>query len=491
VSAHLAIDLGAESGRAIVGVLNGDRLELHELHRFPTVSYRLPSGLHWGINELWSNVLEGTRKSLAWAREHSVELVSMGVDTWGIDFALLDANGELLGLPHCYRDERHEAAFEKTIADVGAEQLYEATGNQLLSINTLYQLVARRDDSPGLLEAADRLLFMPDLLHYWLTGEMVVESSIASTSQMVDPRTGAWATPLLERLGLPTKMLGPVSPPGTAIGATRDELDLWLQVIAPASHDTASAVAAVPADPLTSWCYLSSGTWSLMGAELHLPRISDEGREAPFTNEGGVRGTIRFLKIIAGLWLVQQCRRDFGADGEDLDYAELTRLAGEAPPLRTIIDPAHAPFGQPGGMLEKITAFAKASRQPVPDSPGAFVRCCLESLALAYRHTLEQLESVLERSFDVLHIVGGGGRNDLLNQMTADATGCRVVVGPFEATAAGNVLVQALGNGDVRDLAHLRSIAAASFSPTTIETDNMAPWNAAYDRYQALLGGSG
>lgn len=494
MKAYIAIDLGAESGRAIVGVLDGDQLTLHELHRFLHLPVRLPSGLHWDLTGLWHNIIEGVRNCVAWCNENSVPLVSVGVDTWGVDWGVVGKSGELLGLPHAYRDERNQAAYEKVLNQLGREKLYDATGIQFMPLNTLYQVVACRDAEPALLDHAAHFLFMPDLLHYFFTGKRAVEFSIASTSQMLDPRTGKWAMGLLKELNIPTHMLGDIVRPGATIGAITPAIaeatgaPAALKVIAPATHDTASAIAAVPADPASRWCYLSSGTWSLMGAELSQPCTTAAAREYPFTNEGGVDGTIRFLKNIAGLWLVQETRRHYEKQGITYDYAKLTDMAAAAEPFRTLIDTTHGPFMLPGQMPEKIAAFARKTNQPEPTEAGQVVRCCLESLALTYRDTLEHLEATLATKYDVLHIVGGGGRNKLLNQMTADALGRRVVVGPFEATAAGNVLVQAMGAGDVKDLAHIRRIITASFKPETYTPRDTAAWDAAYARYKGLVG---
>jgi rhamnulokinase len=491
--AHLAIDLGAESGRAILGVLEGDQLTLHELHRFANEQRRLPTGLHWNIDRLWADVQEGARRAVSAAREQGAELLSLGVDTWGVDYGLIDADGGLIEDPHCYRDERNQAAFEKTIAAIGRKALYEATGIQFMALNTLFQLVAAHDADPTLLARADRLLFMPDLMHHLFTGEAVVEASIASTSQMIDPRTGRWAMKLMERAGLPAHMLGEIVPAGTTIGPLREDLARkidapeLLRVIAPAAHDTASAVAAVPADETTEWCYLSSGTWSLLGTELTGPCLSEAAREVPFTNEGGVAGTIRFLKNITGLWLVQECRRQWAEAGEAYEYDELAALAEAADPFRTIIDTAHAPFATPGRMPDKIRAYARATRQDEPSQPGQYIRCCLESLALTYRYTLEQLERVLDRRSDVIHVVGGGGRNRLLNQMTADVTGRTVIVGPIEATAVGNILTQAVGTGHVSDAARLRRIVASTFHPETCMPRDPKAWEEPYRRFRDLL----
>jgi rhamnulokinase len=476
--AYIAIDLGAESGRVIVGTLGDGRMQLEEIHRFVHEPVWLPTGLHWDITGIWREIVAGLRLAAAWARDNAVRIVSIGADTWGVDWALLDKAGELVGLPHAYRDPRNQAAYEEVVAKLGAERIYQTTGIQFMALNTLYSLYAHKLADPGALAAADKLVFMPDLIHYWLSGSVTVEATIASTSQMVDCHTGDWARSMLDELGLPTHLLPPISPPGTVVGKIRPMLAAetglpnGMHVIAPASHDTASAVAAVPAasnGDAGDWCYLSSGTWSLLGAELTSPCVSPEAQDAMFTNELGVHGTTRFLKNIPGLWLVQECRRDLARQGREMDYQGLTRLASEAEVSRTFVDPAHESFQTPGDMMAKIVAFARSTGQAVPETPGQFIRCCLESLAGAYRDKLATLESILDRSFDVIHVVGGGGKNGLLCQMTADTTGRRVIVGPYEATALGNALVQAMSNGDVRDLAELRAIAARSTELRTFE----------------------
>ncbi len=486
-SGYLAIDLGAESGRVIVGILDDDFLRLEEAHRFFHEPVWLPTGLHWNITGIWREIVVGLRRAGEWAKVNGVELVSVGVDAWGVDWALLDKAGELVGLPHTYRDPRNAAAYDSVVAKLGAERIYQVTGIQFMPLNSLYSLYAQWLADPGALAAADRLLFIPDLLHYWLSGEQTIEATIASTSQMIDCHTGEWARDMLGDLGLPTNILVPTTKPGTPIGTLRPQLaeDTGLspkvRVVAPAAHDTASAVAAVPALPAGSagnWCYLSSGTWSLLGAEIDQPCISKAAQAASFTNELGVNGKFRFLKNIAGLWLVQECRRDLAKQGHELDYAALTKFAEAAPPLRTLVDPNHLSFQMPGRMLQKMGEFARATNQPAPESPGEFVRAAMESLALAYREKIDVLENILNRRFEVIHVVGGGGKNALLSQMTADATERRVVVGPYEATAMGNALVQAMAIGQVRDLPHLRRIVAASNELTVYEPSAGADWDA-------------
>ena len=494
-TSYLAFDLGAESGRAILATLDDDQLTLEEVHRFANLPQRLPSGYHWNLLELWANLVEGLRKGGELARKKQLNLVSLGVDTWGVDFGLIGKSGQLLGLPFAYRDDRNPPAMQKALKKLGEKAIYEATGIQFMPLNSLYQLIAQRDAEPETLEYAARLLFMPDLLHYFFTGKSVNEATIASTSQMIDPRTGNWADDLLRDLSLPTHFLQPTSPAGTVVGPLREEVAKQagvetIDVVVPGSHDTASAVAAVPVDAdrqaSGDWAYLSSGTWSLMGAELDEPIVTSASRKAGFTNERGVAGKIRFLKNIAGLWLVQEVRRDYARRGDEYDYPTLASLADDSEPMRTLVDPDHAPLAAPGDICAKIDEFAEATRQPKPETPGQYVRCCLESLALTYRMVLNNLESLLDRKISVLHIVGGGGKNQLLNQMTADAIARPVIVGPEEGTAVGNALTQAMGRNDVRDLAHLREIVAVSFQPVTVQPRNPATYEAQLSRFASL-----
>ncbi len=494
MAAYIAIDLGAESGRVIVGVLAEERLQMEEVHRFNHEAQWFPTGLHWDVTGIWREIVAGLRKAAEWCRANGVLPVSIGVDTWGVDWALIGRGGELVGLPHAYRDPRNADAYRVVLEKLGRDRIYQTTGIQFMPLNTLYSLYAHRQADPGAFDAAEKLLFMPDLFHYWLSGKPVVEATNASTSQMVDCRTGDWAREMLADLGVPTTMLGAISPAGTEIGKLLPKLvevtglPKGIRVIAPATHDTASAVAAVPADAATRWCYLSSGTWSLLGAEIDEPCVSAAAQKESFTNELGIGGKFRFLKNIPGLWLVQECRRDFAKRGEEFDYATLAMLAAREPAFRTIVNPAYEEFATPGEMPRKIAEFAEASGQPRPESAGAYVRCCLESLALAYREKLEVLESILGKQFDVIHVVGGGGKNELLNQMTADATGRRVVVGPYEATATGNLLVQAMALGDVSDLAALRGVVAKSCELVAYEPRKSAEWEGAYRRYVELVG---
>jgi rhamnulokinase len=484
----LAFDLGAESGRALLGRFDGQRLTLEEKHRFANPNGRINGHLHWNLLAQWEELKTGLRRATA----EGATVHSIGVDTWGIDFGLLDRNGDLLANPYMYRDSQTDGMMERAFAKVPRARIFESTGIQFMQLNTLYQLMAMAERKSSLLECAQTMLFMPDLFNYLFTGERVAEFSIATTSQMYDPRKKDWARSMLLELGLPTHFLPKIVPSGTRLGNVRSDVasecgvGSTIPVIAPGCHDTASAVAAVPASG-SDWCYISSGTWSLMGVEIDTPIINEKSLKLNYTNEGGVSGNFRFLKNIMGLWLVQECRREFQKQGQPFGYAELTRLAAGATPFKALIDPDHAPFVAPGGILAKITDFCGKSRQNTPQTPGEFVRACLESLALTYRRTLEGLEDVLGRKIAVIHIVGGGTQNELLNQMTADACKRPVVASPIEATAIGNMLVQAIALGDIADLNQGRAIVKNSFDVKRYEAKDPAAWDEAYGRYLKLL----
>lgn len=493
-TAHIAIDLGAESGRVIVGLLNQHKLTCEEVHRFRHLPIPTPGGMCWNITGLWQSILEGLAKANTWARERHITLHSVGVDTWGVDWTLVSPANTMLGLPRCYRDPAFASTFKRAHDKLGAAAIYEATGIQHMPLNTLYQYVTRFEEQPELFGNNARLMFMPDLLHWLLSGQVTTERTNASTSQMLDVRTGTWNTQLLNSLEVTDEPLGPIIDAGTPIGSLRPEvarttgLDQAIKVIAPPTHDTASAVAAVPAEPDTRWAYLSSGTWSLLGAELDTPCINERSASYPFTNELGVANTVRFLKNIGGLWLVQEVRRQREREGKNLDYAQLTEQAAGSEPLRALIPVNDPLFAQPGHMIDKVRAYAAQTHQKAPESIGQVVRCCLESLALEYRRTLRNLEHVLNREFDILHVVGGGGRNGLLNRMTVHATGKSVVVGPEEATAMGNLLTQAMGMNALTSLEEMRQVVRESVELQRIEPDPAArePWDAAAERYETL-----
>jgi rhamnulokinase len=487
---YLALDLGAESGRAIVGEFDGERFRLSEAHRFANVPVRLPDGLHWDALRLWTDIKQGL--TLA-ARKGGLSLASVGLDTWGVDFGLLDRNGALLGNPYHYRDSRTDGIAEPAFHKMPWERIFELTGIQFMPINTLYQLYAMVAARAPALEVSETLLMMPDLFNYWLTGEKVVEFTIATTSQCYDPRQCAWADSLLAALGIPRRVFPAVVQPGTVLGAllpqVAEETGVGaLPVIAPACHDTGSAVAAVPAAN-ENFAWLSSGTWSIMGAEVRAPIITPASLRYNFTNEGGVDGTFRFSRNMAGLWLVQECRRTWAAQGEELSYAALTEMAAGAPPLVSIVDSDAAEFGKPGDMPGRLREFCRRTGQPVPESKAAIVRCILESLALRYRWVLEKLEEIVGRRLEPLHIMGGGTQNRLLCQFAADATGHRVVAGPVEATALGNLLMQALALHHVGSLAEGRQIISRSFEQIMYLPQATAAWDDAYGRFRALPAG--
>jgi rhamnulokinase len=422
---------------------------------------------------------------------------SIGVDTWGVDFALLGRGGTLLGNPRHYRDPHTETIMEEAFQRVPRAEIFRQTGLQFMRFNSLFQLLALRRDRSPLLDAAESLLMIPDLFHYWFTGIKANEFSDVSTSQMFDPTTKTWAYPLLQSFDLPTHFLGNVVPPGTVLGPIRTTIAqetgaTSVPVVLPASHDTGSAVAAVPAqdEPGASapgWCYISSGTWSLMGAELPGPLVNDRVAACNFTNEGGVGGTTRLLKNVAGLWLVQECRRAWERAGLHYNYDELARLAEASAPYVSVVDPDDASFILPPSMPAALGEFCRRTGQPIPTEPGAVVRCALESLALRYRWVLERLEELTGRRIETIHIVGGGSQNALLNQLTADACGRIVVAGPVEATAIGNVLVQAIGLGILRSLNEARAVVRRSFEVKSFEPRRTDPCEAAYQKWLGLV----
>ena len=464
MSHYLAFDLGAESGRAMLGTLDGGRLEIEELHRFANTPVRVFDALYWDTLRLWHEIQRGLAIA---GRERRLRLDGIGIDTWGVDFALLGADGALADNPRHYRDARTNGVMEKVFSVAPRAEVFAQTGIQFMQINSLYQFYALKLAGSPALEAARTLLFMPDLLNYWLTGVARAELTIASTSQFYDPRKKTWARDLLERLGLPTHILPEIVAPGTRLGAllgsVAEAAGLGaVPVYATGCHDTASAVAAVPAEG-ANWCYISSGTWSLMGAELDEPVIDERVLVQNLTNEIGAGGKVRFLKNIAGLWLLQECRRAWALEGAgpQYTYEELTRLAGEAGPARALIDPDA--FLEPGDMPRKIAEHCRARGLAPPETPGEFTRMILESLAERYRQVLESLETLAGRRFEAIHIVGGGSRNALLNQLVADATGRTVIAGPSEATAIGNVLIQAIGAGELSGLEEARAVVRRSF----------------------------
>ncbi len=485
---YLAIDLGASSGRAVLGRWDGRRVGLTEIHRFPNGPLHLNDGLYWNAPGLFGEILAAIGKV---APSGAGNVHGLGVDTWGVDFALVSAQGELLGLPRHYRDPRTNGTFSEAFKRVPRAQIYARTGIQFMEINTVYQLLALRRAHPELLELADRLLFMPDLMNYWLCGEPCSDASIASTSQLFDSAAGEWAGELVRALDLPERILPRVLPPGTRIGPLRRALcaELGLtrapQLLLPAGHDTACAVAAVPATS-DDWAYISCGTWSLVGFELSVPIRSTAALDANVTNEVGAAGTIRFLRNMTGLWLLQECQRHWATEGSALTHEELQQAAAHVASSKCWIDPDDARFSSPGDMPARIAAFCVESDQPPPSSPGEFARCVLESLALKTRVVLDRLEPIAGRRARRVHVVGGGSRNELLMQCIADATQRQVLAGPVEATALGNVLLQALAAGELSTLSELRRAVVNSVELRSYEPRDSAAWLDKLDRFARL-----
>ena len=483
----LAFDLGAESGRAILGHIDGERLHLTELHRFANRPVVAEDGLHWDVEGLFAEIKRG----IAICCEQYGAPASIGIDTWGIDFALLDDEGRLLFEPFHYRDRRTEGMMAEAFKRVSRREIFEQTGIQFLSFNTLYQLLSMALARSPLLARARTFLTISDLLNFRLTGRTVCEFTNATTTQFFDPRARAWATTLLERLGIPTHFLPDVIMPGTVLGPLLPSVGHdtgcdEVPVVAPACHDTGSAVAAVPADR-DDFAYVSSGTWSCVGVEVEEPVISDAALAANITNEGGVAGRFRLLRNVAGLWLLQECRRIWAAGGAASSYDELVSLALQAPPFVSLVDPDDPSFLSPQDMPSAIAAFCRHTGQPEPAGTAATARCVLESLALKYRWVVERIEEVQGKKASVIHIVGGGSRNRTLCAFTSNATGRRVLAGPAEATAAGNVIVQAMALGRVASLEEGRTLVRRSLETAAYEPDDPADWNDAYARFLLLL----
>lgn len=494
-SDYLALDLGAESGRGLLGRFDGQRLTLDEVHRFPNGPVKMLDTLHWDVPRLFDEMKTALKRAAA----SDAALDGIGIDTWGVDFGLIGRGDTLLGNPVHYRDARTEGMMEAAFRAVPRERIYEITGLQFLPFNSLYQLLAMRTANSPLLDVAETLLMMPDLFAWLFTGRRVAERTDCSTTQLLDPRTGLWSDELCNALNLPRAILPDLIEPGTEIGPLRasvaEELGIKksIAVIAPGTHDTAAAVAAVPAvgkvaGAAPDWCYLSSGTWSLMGVEVPRPVINAATLKANFTNEGGVAGTTRLLKNIMGLWLVQECRRTWAKAGRDWSYEEIVAAASAAKPFVSLVEPDDASFLHPGDMPSRIQAYCRKTGQPVPADEGAVVRTAFESLALKYRWTVERLEQILGTTIQTIHVVGGGSRNALLCQFTADACGRPVHAGPVEATAAGNVLLQMMARGRIASLSEARSVVARSFPVTVYEPKDTAAWNDAAGRFERLVG---
>jgi len=479
---YLACDLGAESGRLMLGRIERGRIGLEEVHRFPNVPLNVNGSLCWDINALWNELRNGLRKAGAL----DAPLHSISSDSWGLDYVLLDDDDKIIEPTFHYRDARTAHGVENLKAKIDWPVLFAETGIQFMPINTVYQLAA---ESPERLTRARRFLMIGDAFNFRLSGAAASEESLASTSAIYNPRTRNWSSKVIAALKMQTGQLTSIVPSGTLLGPLKQDLAVSglvdVQVFASCSHDTGAAVAAVPAKG-TSWAYVSSGTWSLMGVERSEPVLTDLSRDLNFTNEIGFAGSVRLLKNIVGLWIVQECRREWARQGRDYDYATLTRKAAAAPPLGPLINPADPRFIAPGDMPKRIADYCVESGQRPPDGVGETIRCALESLALQYRKTLHELERLISEQVEQLHIVGGGSQNRLLNQFAANATGIPVIAGPVEATALGNVAVQAIASGELPSLAAAREIIGKSFELETFEPQEKDLWNSAAERFANL-----
>lgn len=485
----LTFDLGAESGRVVLGTLRDGKMTLDETHRFLNEPQWVLGNLYWDILRLFAEIKHGLSRTI---RDHGPMIDGLGVDTWGVDFGLLDANDELLGMPRHYRDHRTDGVMEEVFALIPRDQIYNATGIQLMQFNTLFQLFAMRKTDFSLLDQARSLLTTPDLLNFWLTGRKVNEFSIATTTQCYNPLKEDWARDVMERLGLPTHYLGEIVPPGTKLDTLHESVKTEtgahsIPVIAPACHDTGSAVAAVPADSKPGWAYVSCGTWSLVGVEVPSPIINQQTFDFNLTNEGGVNKTYRLLRNVMGLWLLQRCKRSWEKSGYVYDYSELAAMGEQAPAFSAILDPDDTAFLNPADMPAAITEYCRRTGQKAPGDVATMVRCIIESLALKYRWVIEMLEKVTGEPINTIHIIGGGSRNQSLCQYAANATGRRVLAGPVEATAAGNILVQAMACGVFSSLEEGRRVIRKSFPLVEYLPRDSEEWKEPYRKMTSLL----
>ena len=494
---YIAVDLGAESGRVMLSTVSDNKLQLKEIHRFangPVKKNNSPrpdsdNSLRWDFDKLFSDIKNGIAKAVKVA---DGQVCGIGVDSWGVDFGLIDSKGQLVEDPYHYRDSRTDGMMDKAFEMMSRRHVYDNTGIQFMQLNTVYQLLAMSLSKPDVLKKTDKLIFMADLVSYYLCGEIFAEYSLASTSQMMDMTDGTWSKEIFEKLSLPLEKMPDVIMPGTVVGSLKKELAREfgcepIDIIATGSHDTASAVAAVPASA-KNWAYLSSGTWSLMGLEIPAAVINDETFKYQFTNEGGFGNTIRLLKNIMGLWIVQECKRHWQSEGEDLSYSQITALAEKAEPFRAFINPNDHAFFAPGGMPERINKYLADNGQPNIDDKGQIIRIVLESLALNYHWMLEKLEEISDSSIEVLHIVGGGIQNELLCQFAANATGKKVVAGPIEATASGNIIIQAIAKGQLESLQQARKLIAKSFELKTYVPQDIELWDEQYKKVEHVFG---
>ena len=484
---YIAVDLGAESGRVMLATLDHGRLSLEEVHRFPNGATLSADGsLRWNLAGLWDSIQAGLTAVAA----RGLPIASVSVDSWGVDYVLMDAGPEPIAAPFSYRDLRTEATFRAALEAYPQQRIFERTGIQFMPINTFYQLLAENAAAPAQLHGAQRFLLIADWVHYKLSGRAAQEASNASTTQLFDPVRFCWVTELIEHFELPPHIFPEVVPSCTRLGPVQPEILARtglkdVEVVTGCTHDTGAAIVAVPAQG-RGWAYLSSGTWSLLGVELQQPLINESVRAANFTNEIGYGGTSRFLKNVVGLWILQECRRQWVLEGQELSYEEITRLAGDAEPLRSLINPNDARFLRADAMPEKVRAFCRETGQPIPESPGQIARCVLESLALMYRQVIETIETLTSAPIELLHIVGGGSKSALLNQFAANSIARPVLAGPVEGSAIGNAMLQAVALGHVDSLDAVREVVRQSFPVERFTPTDPALWAEAYRRFSAL-----
>lgn len=496
---YLALDLGAESGRAILGTIQNGKITLSEEHRFLTGAESVPTmypnlvspeldgdcSLLWDFTRFWHEI----KKSIHLVGK-KVKIESVGVDTWGVDFAVLDKKGLLVCSPYNYRDSRSNGMMEEAFHRIPKEKIYELTGIQFMQINALYQLLAMSIRNASLFAAVDKFMMVPDLINYWLSGKVVAEFTETTTSQLYNPRTHQWSDEIIGAMGFPRNIFPEVVAPGTILGPMRksvaNETGVQPLVITPACHDTGSAVSAIPAE-VEDFIWISSGTWSIVGMNTPEPIINEASYKYNFTNEGGLDGTYRFSKNVMGLWVVQQCRQQWMNEGREYSYTELTEWAKSAALLKSFVDPDYAEFLRPGKTAERVKEYCQITGQPVPQTEGEIIRAVLQGLALRYRYVIEKLEEVSGRKMSTIHIIGGGTKNQLLSQFTADALGRRVITGPIEATGIGNIIIQAIANKDIGSWKEGVSIIHNSFEILTFDPGDKKPWDKAFELFKSHL----
>ena len=484
---YLAFDLGASSGRGVLGTLNDGKIELKEINRFYNGMTVILGKYHWDFLRLFDDI----KKGIAACASLPQLPESIGLDTWGVDYALLDKKGSFLGLPYAYRDHRTDTAMEELFKIIPKEKVYQLTGIQFMQFNTLFQLFAAKRDGLPIMDLVTDLLFVPDIINYMLTGVKKSEFTFATTSQLFNPVKGTWEKELFDKIGVSMKIMQEIVDPGTILGKLTPEVARETQVkqinvIAPATHDTGAAIAAIPAED-ENFAYISSGTWSLMGIESRKPLISEKTLKYNFTNEGGVEKTYRVLKNIMGLWLIQECKRCWDNNKQEFTFPDIVKMAEKAEPFRSLVDPDHASFLNPQDMPAALADFCKSTGQPTPDTPSQYARCVFDSLALKYRVVIDSLKDISDKKIEKIHVIGGGSQNELLCQFTANATGLPVVAGPAEGTAIGNIMVQAMGLGHVKSLSEIRQIIRNSFEFKSYQPQNFDAWDKAYDKFKKLI----